>query len=354
MESEYFKDVKRAVLTEKEISELAKKKSQLFKQFIDTVLQKPEYRKRIYITWLEKKDKNKSLSKMAEAYGREPAKSINRRLKDTLERSFQFHKAKEDKKAIDVLKKANLAQSMYESLYKEGEDQEVDAIYKEYIAVRNKLVAGNLRLVFSFSSKFTAFGIPLDDLVQEGNLGLIRAVEKFDPERGFKFSTYAGWWIRQFLQRIVKEYSAHIRVPPHAHEEIRRLRKFRKKYREEYKREPSYSAIENELGYDRQKVNIILDAENKYISLDTPSYREGDTLKDTISCDAHENVFHRMEGAQLRGLMDKHLTDLEKYVLYHKFGFPEAASMPRRNIDPNCFRNLENRALSKLKKATIQ
>ncbi|CAA9463382.1 MAG: RNA polymerase sigma factor RpoD [uncultured Rubrobacteraceae bacterium] len=135
---------------------------------------------------------------------------------------------------------------------------------------RKRLVEKNLRLVISVAKKYRGYGLPFEDLIQEGNLGLMKAVDKFDPDKGFRFSTYATWWIRQAIQRGVADKGLTIRVPVHMGERVRKASRARGELSSELGREPTHEEVAAKLGCPVEMLDETLDARREIVSLNRP------------------------------------------------------------------------------------
>jgi RNA polymerase primary sigma factor len=151
---------------------------------------------------------------------------------------------------------------------------------------KKKLIESNLRLVMSITRNYTKAGVPLLDLIQEGNLGLIRAVEKFDYKLGYKLSTYATWWIRQAVTRALADQGRTIRLPVHVADQVRRLMRARRQLAQKYNREPTEKELAKESGFPEKRVRELLDLVEDPVSLETP-VGDGESMYADLIEDIH-------------------------------------------------------------------
>lgn len=226
---------------------------------------------------------------------------------------------------------------------------------------KDRLTLANLRLVISIARRYTGKGIPMSDLIQEGNLGLIRAVEKFDERRGCRFSTYAGWWIKQAIQRAVNEQSRMIRLPGYMLESMHAMMKASGELRQALGRAPTVHELAQVMNMDVQQVSNLMRVVPDPVSLEMPiTESEEVSLMDVITgedTDSPEAALERKAGTQRLGLVLRSLNEKEQTIIRMRYGLDESDPMSLEEVSKALritrerVRQIEARALRKLRES---
>ena len=289
-----------------------------------------------------------------------PEQDLDLNLDDVLEEVEDDSILTADGISIDDPVKVYLKEIGRVPLLTNEEEQELsERMAQGDVQARKRLSEANLRLVVSIAKRYVGRGMQFLDLIQEGNLGLIKAVEKFDHTKGFKFSTYATWWIRQAITRAIADQARTIRIPVHMVETINKVKKVSSQLLHKNGHEPSAEEIAAELDMSVDKVREILRVSQEPVSLETPIGEEedshlGDFIPDDDAPSPADAASHTLLKEQLSGVLST-LTPREEKVLRLRFGLEDGRSRTLEevgkefNVTRERIRQIEAKALRKLR-----
>ena len=237
--------------------------------------------------------------------------------------------------------------------------RDLKVLAKQGKKARSHLLEANLRLVVSLAKRYTGRGMPLLDLIQEGNLGLIRAMEKFDYDKGFKFSTYATWWIRQAITRGMADQSRTIRLPVHLVEQVNKLSRIKREMYQSLGREATNEELSEESGIPEDKIEMLLHQSRDPVSLDMPVGADeeaplGDFIEDAEATDAESAVVASLRHSDIRDVIGT-LEQREQDVIRLRYGLDDGVPRTldqigrRFELSRERVRQIEREVMAKLR-----
>ncbi|HET6857024.1 MAG TPA: sigma-70 family RNA polymerase sigma factor [Streptomyces sp.] len=274
---------------------------------------------------------------------------------------------------LDAAKEVDLSQTIEAGVYAQrildkdvesdaggASREELEALVADGERAKDLFIRANLRLVVAVARRYPRSGLPLLDLVQEGNAGLVRAVEKFDYAKGFKFSTYATWWIRQAITRSIADQSRTIRLPVHLVEELGRIRRVQREFNREHGRDPEHTEIASELDTKPQRVSDVLDWARDPVSLNMPvddagETQFGDLIEDGSAVSPEQSVLSLLRSEELEDLIAK-LDERTASIIRMRYGIEDGRERTltevgkQHGLTRERIRQIEKHALLELKR----
>jgi len=271
---------------------------------------------------------------------------------------------------LDAAQEVDLSKAIEAGLYAEhlletGEigkgrkRADLERLVAEGEAAKDRFIRANLRLVVSIARRYVRSGMPMLDLIQEGNTGLVRAVEKFDYERGYKFSTYATWWIRQAISRAIAQQERTVRLPVHLVEDVNRMRNVARQLTRELGMEPEPEQVAVAMDVTVERVRELMRWSQDTVSLDTPVGDDGDTnlgdlVADSDAPSPEDVVLAALERSRIEGLLN-HLDDRSAGIMRARYGLEDGREhsltevATRFSLSRERIRQLEIQALGRLR-----
>ncbi|MFC1666250.1 RNA polymerase sigma factor RpoD/SigA [Candidatus Omnitrophota bacterium] len=246
----------------------------------------------------------------------------------------------------------------------EGEKSVARRIKKGNTRARKKMIQSNLRLVINIAKRYAKLGVPMMDLIEEGNLGLIKAVKKYNPDKGYRFSTYAAWWIKQYITRAIANQGKTIRIPVYMTEIINRWKRITEQLTQKYGRRPKTKEVAKKMRLPMRKVREISEVATKISSLDAPIGDDGtgqfmDLIEDESSASPMDNISEVLRRERVDMLLER-MNEREKKILNLRFGLTDGIThtlgetAKHFGITRERVRQIESAALGKLRAYIIQ